>query len=177
MPRAVMGRGLAGLGLLLLSLLQSGCLAAFRPVPEQIPTQAIDGAGAHHRQVVVLPGRADDLEGLRRSGIVEAIQQGDPQADVLLVGATPGYYREGRLVERLHDQIVAPARARGYRWIALVGASMGGFGALMYQRVHPGEIDALLLLAPYMGDERLQRDIVDAGGVGGWNPGPLPPPG
>jgi pimeloyl-ACP methyl ester carboxylesterase len=157
-----------------LGLLQAGCVSVLWPLPDTIPTALIAGDGAHEVLVVVLPGRADDLDGLRRSGIAEAIQQGDPQPDVLLVGATPRYYREGRLTERLREQIVLPARVQGYRRIWLVGASMGGFGAMLYQRRYPDDVDAVLLLAPYMGDDRLIRQIADAGGVSAWDPGPRP---
>lgn len=126
------------------------------------------------RVVIVLPGRADDLEGLRRTGIVEAIQSGDPGASVILAGATMPYYMDGGLVRRLHDQIIAPARARGDRQIWIAGASLGGMGALMYEREHPGEVAGLLLMAPYLGEASLVQEISDAGGPLRWDPGPPP---
>ncbi len=157
-----------------LCLVQTGCAGRLWPLPEQMPTAVIAGDGTRETLVVVLPGRADDLDGLQRSGIADAIRQADPRLDVVLVGATPRYYREGRLTERLREQIVLPARAQGYRRIWLAGASLGGFGAMLYQRRYPSDVDALLLLAPYMGDDRLIQQIADAGGVSAWDPGPSP---
>ena len=45
----------------------------------------------------------------------------------------------------------------------------------MYARSHPGEMDGLVLLAPYLGGAALLREIGDAGGVAQWNAGPEQP--
>jgi pimeloyl-ACP methyl ester carboxylesterase len=74
----------------------------------------------------------------------------------------------------LHEQLIAPARARGSKQIWIAGASMGGMGALMYEREHPGEVAGLVLMAPYVGEAALIREIADAGGPAHWDPGPLP---
>jgi len=51
---------------------------------------------------------------------------------------------------------------------------MGGGGVTMYEREYPGEMAGLVLLAPWMGPESLLEEIQQAGGVGRWNPGPVP---
>jgi pimeloyl-ACP methyl ester carboxylesterase len=113
------------------------------------------------------------VEALRRSGMPEAIQTAWPDADVLLAEVTLGYYMQGHAPERLHTEIIAPARTRGgYREVWLAGASMGGMGVLMYDQRYPGEMDGLVLLAPYLGDAKLLREIGDAGGVTHWEAGP-----
>ena len=158
--------------LLALAGILTGCLPASDP-SRPIPTLLVPAKQAATRLVVVLPGRADDLKALRRSGIAEAIQAAWPDADVLLAEVTMGYYREGRAPERLHDEVIAPARARGgYRDVWLGGASMGGMGTLMYDQRYPGEMDGLVLLAPYLGEAPLLRDIEDAGGLARWDAGP-----
>lgn len=124
--------------------------------------------------VVVLPGRWDDVAVLEQSGIAQAIQAARPEADVLLAGATLAYYTDGGLAERLHREIVAPARARGYREVWMAGASMGGLGVLLYEQDHPGELDGLVLLAPFMGGRGILREIERAGGIADWDPGPVP---
>jgi pimeloyl-ACP methyl ester carboxylesterase len=124
---------------------------------------------------VVLPGRGDGLEGLRRTGIAQAIQAQWPDADVVLSGLAIGYYLQGGAIQRLHDEIVMPARTRGYREIWLLGASLGGLGALMYDGRWPGTVDGLVLLAPYLGEKPLLQEIAAAGGIAKWNPGPVPP--
>ncbi len=157
---------------LALLLTLAGCLPASDP-GKAIPTLLIPARQPAQRLVVVLPGRADDLDALRRSGMPEAIQSAWPDADVLLAEVTLGYYMQGRVAERLHTEVIAPVRERGgYREVWLAGASMGGMGVLMYDQLHPGEMDGLVLLAPYLGDAELLGQMSDAGGLAQWDAGP-----
>lgn len=107
--------------------------------------------------------------------MARAIQDAWPQADVLLAAATYAYYRDGNVVERLHHDVVTPARRAGYARIWLAGASMGGMGALLYEREHPGTLAGVVLFAPFLGEEKLLAEIRRAGGVRHWQPGALPP--
>lgn len=160
---------------LLMSLVLFGCATLRRPsgpIPvQQIPAPQPSGTRA---LVIVLPGRGDDLDDLARTGMAEVIQKAWPQADVLLAGTTLSYYAEGKVPQRLHDEIIVPARARGYQEIWLTGASMGGMGALMYERVYPHDVTGLVLYAPFMGAPSLIRQVAAAGGVARWDPGPRP---
>lgn len=142
-----------------------------RPIPYTLHPAA---AGEARRLVVVLPGRADDLGALRASGMVEAIQGAWPDADVVLAELTIAFYLDGRAPQRLHDEIVAPMRARGYDAIWLAGASMGGMGATLYDLDYPGDADGLVLLAPYLGGRAVRDEVTAAGGVAAWEPGPPP---
>src|SRR3546814_16721028 len=47
-------------------------------------------------------------------------------------------------------------------------------GVLFYEHEHPGELDGLVLLSPWLGDSDMLDEIAKAGGVSGWQPGPLP---
>jgi hypothetical protein len=154
-----------------------GACAVFRGKPEDpMPSKLIPAreTALNGRTVIVLPGRADTLEGLEASGIAGAIQDADPTAEVVLVGATLPYYMDGGLVKRLHEQVVVRAHLRGQTNIWIAGASMGGMGALLYEREHPGKVSGLLLMAPYLGDEDLIEEIEKAGGPVRWEPGPEP---
>lgn len=175
--RAVLRTGRLGARLAaMLALL--GTLAACGPLGDPsrpIPTTFVPAQGKAERLVVVLPGRGDDLRALRRSGMVEAIQQAWPDADVLLAELAIRYYQDGNAATRLHDEVIAPARRRGYREVWLGGASLGGMGTLLYDKAYPGEMDGLFLLAPYLGDRAIHQEIVAAGGLGRWQPGPAQP--
>jgi pimeloyl-ACP methyl ester carboxylesterase len=151
-----------------------GCwfkLNAAGPIP--IQSFVAPESSAHAPVVLVLPGAADSLAGLRDTGIVEAVQKGMPRADVILVGATLKYYKDGGFAQRLHDEVIQPQRDRGYDQIYLAGASLGGMGAVLYERMYPGELTGLLLLAPFMGDD-IVEEVDKAGGVRSWDPGPEP---
>ncbi len=168
-------RPLAWLILALSFLLLAACFPrgnAGVPIPHLLVTAPAPAS----RLVVVLPGRGDDLAAMRRSGMAEAIQSAWPDADVILTGLSYDYYMQGRAPQRLHDEIVAPARHKAYRQSGWQGPSMGGMGTLMYDRAYPGEMSGLLLLAPYLGETSLLKEIDAAGGVAQWQPGPVPPP-
>lgn len=178
MPLNVMSRNitphrLMRLAFVIAALLALGGCLPTRAAGEPIATQLIAAQQQGQRLVVVLPGRADDLDALRRSGMAEAIQVVWPDADVLLAEVTLGDYMRGDAPERLHAEVITPARERGrYREVWLAGASMGGMGTLMYDRLYPGEMDGLVLLAPYLGDDKLVKEIENAGGIAQWKAGP-----
>ena len=164
--------------LLLLAAWLGGCAsmpAADGPSSERpIPTHLIPAPAAppqaQRRLVVMLPGRADDLAALGRSGVAEAIQRVWPDADVLFAELRLPDYRRGDVPERLDAQVMQPARARGYRELWLGGASLGGLGTLLYDRRYPGQATGLLLLAPYLGDGAVPKSVAAAGGLLRWTP-------
>ncbi|WP_255524298.1 hypothetical protein [Lysobacter sp. H21R4] len=45
-------------------------------------------------------------------------------------------------------------------------------GALLYDSQYPGQIDGLLLLSPYLGDDAIHEQIRQAGGLAAWQAGP-----
>jgi pimeloyl-ACP methyl ester carboxylesterase len=146
-----------------------GCFPLGDP-SKPIPTALVNAPTTARRLVVVLPGRGDDLIGLRKSGIAQAVQSAWPDADVALTGLTLGYYMEGLAEQRLHDEVIVPARRRGYAQIWLVGASLGGMGAVMYDRAYPNQVNGMVLLAPYLGEKRVLSRITAAGGISAWHP-------
>ena len=160
---------------LLVSTLLLGC-AYLRKPAGPIPVRVIPAPQQSARPplVVVLPGRSDDLDDLAGSGIAAAVQRAWPTADVMLTGATLGYYLDGDVAAQLHADVIEPARRKGYREIWLAGASMGGMGALLYDREFPHDVAGLVLMAPFMGKPSLIREVAAAGGPGAWDPGSVP---
>ena len=150
--------------------LPSGC--AFLRTPDtNVPSVTVAAkSAANKKMVIVLPGAMDNLKSLQRSGIDAVIQRYMPEADVVLIALSMSYYLEGRGMERLHEQVVVPARQAGYREIYLAGASLGGMGVLKYESEHPGEMTGLILMSPYMGETSLVEEIKAAGGLSEWKP-------
>lgn len=155
----------------LLVLGLGGC-AAGGDVTRPIPTARIAARSAADRAVIVLPGRGDNLDSLQRRNLAGVIQRYWPDADVILTGLTLPFYRQGRATARLHEEVVVPTRERGYREIWLLGISLGGMGAILYEHEHPGEVDGIVLLSPYLGEAALQDEIRNASGLAKWVPGP-----
>jgi len=167
-------RGLS-LGICLAAAGLAGCFTiGDSKVPIGTVSVSAPRPSAERTLVIVLPGLGDDAQDMKDHGLAEVIHESWPEADVLLTSATFAYYRDGRLVPRLHEEIVEPALRGGTRRIWLAGASLGGMGALLYEREHPGELTGIVLFAPFLGNNELLDEIRAAGGPRKWEPGPLP---
>ena len=122
------------------------------------------------RLIVFLPGIGDILEDYEFYGFIDAIRRCRISADMIAADMHFGYYLRRTAIERLREDVIVPAQRKGYGEIDLVGISLGGFGALYYAMHHPGEIARLFLLAPYLGEQPVVREICTAGGVKKWQP-------
>jgi pimeloyl-ACP methyl ester carboxylesterase len=152
----------------------TGCSLFLRATPAPIPTQASPAspAGRAPALVVFLPGRGDRLADFEREGMVATLREAGVQADTVVVDAHLGYYLKQTVVERLRTDVLLPARRQGYRRIVLVGVSLGGLGSVLTERDHPGSVDALVLLAPYLGEKKkFFERIAAAGGPAAWAKG------
>ena len=139
----------------------------------QFPGRA--GASGQGTLVVMLPGVSSPPQEFVEAGFVSALAAVAPGASAHVLDSHYGYYEDGSILARLHEEQVLPARAAGFSRIWLVGISLGGFGALGYLTRYPQSVEGVLALAPYLGPASLQREIVAAGGPGAWAAARPPP--
>jgi alpha-beta hydrolase superfamily lysophospholipase len=126
----------------------------------QAPTQMIWLPGAYHR--------AQDFE---QQGFARAVERRHRPIDLRFVDLEMQHLNDRGALQRLHSEIILPARASGASvWLA--GISLGGLVALDYASSHLDEIDGLCLLAPYLGNRMLINEIA-AAGLAAWEPGEL----
>ena len=121
--------------------------------------------------VAFLPGSYSAPEDYISHGFVAALRGAHVAADVQLVDAHLGYYSERSILERLQQDVLAPANAAGYRHVWLIGISIGAYGALIGTAASPAlsaNIDGVVAIAPYLGDRRISVSIAEAGGLARW---------
>lgn len=147
-----------------------GSCARTREPTVPLRTLAIGADSDHDTLVVLLPGIRDVPEDFARPAFADRSNN----FDLLAVDAHWGYYEARSIVDRLHEDVIEPARRGGYAQIWLVGISLGGFGALLYVDRFPNEIEGIVLLAPYLGEPALASAIEEAGGLDAWSKLPLP---
>ena len=126
--------------------------------------------------LVFLPGAFLKPEEFEREGFVNAVRERDLAADSLLVDADVSYYYDQTFVDRLHQDVLQPQRAKGYQTMWLIGISIGGFGALIHELARPGMVDGIVTLAPYLGRRPVGAEIQKAGGLRHWKAPEGPPP-
>ena len=158
-----------------------GLLAMMLPSCMWIPRQPVtplrtisSGAAEKPKQcVVLLPGRWSLPEEFQKEGLMQMAQQHWPRARIISPDLHLAYYKNRTAVERLREDVILPAKRAGAEEIIVVGVSMGGLGALLYDLEHPGEIDRMILLSPFLGEDEAVREIEAAGGVRKWQPGAI----
>lgn len=151
------------------ALILSACLR-LPPVENPIPFVGdADKLAQGKTLIIMLPGMGDRAETFATQNFLD-IGQGH-NFDTLAIDAHFGYYRDESLVTRLHEDIVLPARERGYDTIWLLGISMGGYGSLLYTQAHPDNVDGLILLAPYLGGDEIISEVLAADDLQSWDPG------
>ncbi|HEX3129544.1 MAG TPA: alpha/beta hydrolase [Thermoanaerobaculia bacterium] len=155
------------IALSILLFLTTGC---FRPRPATVPMRTVEikpGAPGSRSLVVLLPGRFDKPEDFARAGFGELAEKYGVGARIVSADAHLGYYLERTVVERLRQDVIAPARADRV-WLA--GVSLGGTGSVLYSIEHPEEVAGITLIAPFLGEDDVRKEIEAAGGLRSWTP-------
>lgn len=148
-----------------------GCLPFLRTTTVPMRTLELSAHGDEPRCLaVLLPGRWGGPRDFERSGFGRQVAERGLALDLVAVDAHLGYYRERSILERLRADVIQPARAAGYREIWVVGASLGGLGALLVLEQHPDEIEGVVSLAPYLGEPEVIQEVRAAGGPRHYTP-------
>lgn len=149
----------------------SGCVGLLAPSSQldSLHLRLNESTGSRSRTLLVLlPGASDSPSDFERQGFVNILRQQSVDADLVIPDLHPGYYTARQFDRRLREDVIEPARARGYQRIWLAGVSLGGFGSLMYARLHPGVIEGIVVLAPFIASRPVIAEVQAAGGLRRW---------
>ena len=118
--------------------------------------------------LVLLPPSLASIDDLVTQGFVDAVRQRHLPVDLLLADLHSQTAIDGNAAAMLHDAVVLPAQAQGYRHLWLAGISIGAFNALSYAAQHADRLAGMYLIAPYPGTQDVLREIDQAGGPQPW---------
>jgi len=127
-----------------------------------------DAAHPRRHLALFLPGLGDTPEDVVEAGFIEEMRAA-PQFDSIIADAHFGYYRSGVVTTRLHEDIVRRVRGK-YDEFWIVGTSMGGYGAVAYAEKFTSAVTGIVLLAPYLGQDKVQNNVEEAGSLAQWKP-------
>ncbi len=148
----------------------AGCGSWFRPSTITMDLLFDDRACQKQAPVllVLLPGANMSPAEMLEQGMVQAVRERGLAVDVVVADAQLNYIYDGSMLQRLRQDVIAPLRERGYHRIWLAGISLGGFVAMGYAMRHPGEIEGLVTLAPYLGRRPLVQAVSEASSPAAW---------
>lgn len=154
--------------LLAIALLTTGCVPKAQvPVPV-LEYGQIEATG-NTDLLILLRGIGGSHTDFERFGLIDQVRERKLPVDIVVPNAHYGYYKSESLVDRIKEDIINPARQQGYQRFWLAGFSMGGLGSLFYIREHPEDIEAVMLVSPFMGWGTIRREIEAAGGIRNWD--------
>lgn len=123
--------------------------------------------------MVMLPGANHQPEGFIEEGFVSAVRDRQLAIDLIMAELPFSHIADSTAIDALHQQIILPAIDAGYAHIWMAGISIGGYLAMAYANRYPGVLTGMSLLAPYPGNRMTTNEIMAAGGVQSWQPGPI----
>ncbi|MDH3759437.1 MAG: alpha/beta hydrolase [Gammaproteobacteria bacterium] len=129
----------------------AGC-ALLRPAAIPMTSQYYHYQESSSKLVVLLHGRGGSAGNFVKNGVVEQIRACQPEASIVGVDSYFAYYRERIIEERLREDVIKPALDAGVEQIWLLGVSVGGLGSLVYRLRYTDDIEAIILMAPYLGE-------------------------
>lgn len=151
------------------------CTSCSTNAPLQALSYKGNGETSKKGLIIFLRGQGGSHKDFADKGFIQDVQERNLPFDMIAPNAHFGYYLGETLVIRLKADIIEPAKGNGYDTFWLVGASMGGLGALMYTRQYPEDIKGVFLISPFLGYEGIIDEIRRAGGVRTWEPGDYTP--
>lgn len=147
----------------------SGCFSrATIPIP--VLEYGRMDASENKNLLILLRGIGGSSEDFDKYGLIQAIRSRRLPFDISVPDAHFGYYKSRTLEERLKEDLIEPARQKGYQQIWLAGFSMGGLGSLFYLKNFKKDVDGVILVSPFMGWETILNDIEASGGIRTWEP-------
>ncbi|MDP2248119.1 MAG: alpha/beta hydrolase [Nitrosomonadales bacterium] len=124
--------------------------------------------------IIMLPGAYQQPEDFVQEGFVSAVRERELPVDIIMAELSFVHIVEASALADIHNSLVLPAQAAGYRQIWLAGISIGGYVAIAYADHYPDILTGLLLLAPYPGNRMTTGEINLAGSVQAWQPASPP---
>ena len=153
--------------LIVLCLFLGGC-PGMRPTTVPMGSMTLQPSSSNC-SVIFLPGVLDKPKDFERHGFARVAREAGLDLHLVAADAHLAYYRERSAILRLRQDLIQPLIDQDQK-VWLVGVSLGGVGSLLYSRNHPSDIEGIVLLAPFLGDDEVIEEIRAAGGPLDWTP-------
>lgn len=133
-----------------------------------------EAADAHLRaraKFLLLPPVGESAEGFINAGFHDAVRARKLAIELQPCDLEFAHMTDRSMLQRLHDDPIAAARAEGFQCVCVAGVSLGGFMALNHAEQYPDDLQGICLIAPYLGTRLITDEISRAGGLEDWQAG------
>lgn len=124
----------------------------------------------NHNLIIFLPGLYDTADTFKKEKFFAIARKAGIKADMVAASIHIGHLIKEMMLMRIETDIFQHAKDVGYDNIWLVGVSLGGLNSLLFYQKHKKDICGVVVLAPYLADEALTKELQQAGEIKNWQP-------
>ena len=120
--------------------------------------------------IIFIPGVYDSVDKFKKEFFFSDAREAGIKADIVAININAGHLAEKVMIPRIRKDIFRLIRNDGYKNIWIVGVSIGGLSSLVYLHHHEKDLCGVVVLAPYLADDRLIEEVRKFGGIKKWVP-------
>lgn len=122
--------------------------------------------------IIFLPGLLDTAKIFEEEQFFSTARKAGITADMVAASINIRHLIEGMMIERIEKDIFRYLNNEGYKNIWLVGMSLGALNSLLFYQKYAKNICGVVMLAPFIADEDLTKELQQAGRIDKWVPKP-----
>ena len=120
--------------------------------------------------IIFIPGVYDSVDKFKRESFFRDARKAGIKADMVAININAGHLAKRVMIPRIRKDVFRPTRNEGYKNIWMVGVSIGGLSSLVYLQHHEKDLCGVVVLAPFLADDRLIEEVRKFGGIKKWVP-------
>jgi pimeloyl-ACP methyl ester carboxylesterase len=123
--------------------------------------------------IVLFPGFEGEGVDYKEQGFIDTMREQGFEADIMTLNIKPRIYFYDQFTEMFRNDVILPAKSKGYESVYLIGISMGGHGVLLYATMYPEDIESIFVISPFISGSMQSNAILKAGGIENWEDCPF----
>ena len=120
--------------------------------------------------IIFIPGVYDSVDKFKRESFFNDAREAGIRADMVAININAGHLAKRVMIPRIQKDVFRLTRNQGYKNIWMVGVSIGGLSSLVYLQHHEKALCGVVVLAPFLADDRLIKEARKFGGIKKWVP-------
>ena len=120
--------------------------------------------------IIFIPGIYDAVDKFEKEHFFSDAREAGIKADLVSINLNAGHLAERVMIPRIQEDVFRLIQNDGYKNIWMVGVSIGGLSSLVYLQHQEKDLCGVVVLAPFLADDRLIEEVKKYGGIEKWAP-------